>query len=158
MVSLFTFSDPYDMDSDSERRLSHEEDLEDSMSDQPPSRPLFDDNDSDNDIGNDNVIDTDNTYGSPGLRQVFNTVNNAQNDVIDEDDDTKEESSMALNEQNSPLSSGSARSRNKRKNFKPRNIHYQASELQPKKLHLMPQKMDSNGPMDLSLQGKNKIF
>ena len=97
------------------------------------------------------------------------------NDVIDEDDDTKDEQSsimLALTEQNSPISniSSSHRSRNKRKNFKPRNIIYdQASEqlqlqqtaaasLLPsisKKLHLMPQARDNNGPMDLSVQGTN---
>ena len=71
--------------------------------------------------GQDSLIeDSECTFGSPaGLRQ----------DVMDEDDDTKEESS-ALNNHSSP------KLRNKRKNFKPRNII---------------NKKDS--PMDLSVQG-----
>ena len=66
--------------------------------------------------------------------------------------------------QNSNLnvsSSMASSRRNKRKNFKPRNIfHDQASESQQtnlpmKKLNLMPQARDNNGPMDLSVQGTN---
>lgn len=144
------------MDSDSEaRRLSHEDDMleEDSFMEQPQiSRSLLDEDD-------------DEAEDSNQLRPSSMLLNNANNSsitinndiVMEEDDDTKEESSIALNEQNSPLSAGSSRSRNKRKNFKPRNIIYdQASEqqqFQAKKLHLMPQKLDNNGPMDLSVQG-----
>lgn len=108
-------ADPYDMDSDSEhRRISQEIENSDEESNLEVSNT------------NDEIEDSECTFGSPGLRRVFNSnnhdfnTNNHQSDVIDEDDDTKEESSMALNEQNSPIS----RSRNKRKNFKPRNIIY----------------------------------
>ena len=110
--------------------------------------------------------------GHVGLGGIGDHRNN--HDVMDEDDDTKDGQSsimqhMALNnsKQNhhSPInnsnnvSSASSR-RNKRKNFKPRNIfHDQASESQQtlpmKKLNLMPQARDNNGPMDLSVQGTN---
>ena len=114
--------------------------------------------------------------GLGGLRDHHNN-----HDVIDEDDDTKDGQSsimqhMALNNSNeqnnhhSPInsnqnsnnvSSSASSRRNKRKNFKPRNIfHDQASESQQthlpmKKLNLMPQARDNNGPMDLSVQGTN---
>ena len=116
--------------------------------------------------------------GHVGLGGLGGHHNN--HDVIDEDDDTKDGQSslmqhMALNnsEQNhnhSPInsnqnsnnvSSSASSRRNKRKNFKPRNIfHDQASESQQtslpmKKLNLMPQARDNNGPMDLSVQGTN---
>ena len=114
--------------------------------------------------------------GHVGLGGLGGHHNN--HDVMDEDDDTKDGQSsimqhMALNNSNeqnhhSPINSNNSNNmvssassrRNKRKNFKPRNIfHDQASESQQtlpmKKLNLMPQARDNNGPMDLSVQGTN---
>ena len=176
------------MDSDSEqaRRLSHEEDCE--IDDHEAQADMIDNDLEDNDSmlrPQDSLLEdgTGSEYacspvatsgvgvtGNGGFRAHAGLVlgpGSANNDVMDEDDDTKDEQSsimLALNEsENSPISnvSSSHRSRNKRKNFKPRNINYfdQASEQQAslpvKKLHLMPQTRDINGPMDLSVQGTN---
>lgn len=147
-MSYYFAGDPYDMDSDSERtggvmsdhqhsrRLSQEEDEERSLVGEEESVE-------DHDEPMNTAEDSECTYGSPGLRQAFS---NNSNNVIDEDDDTKEESSMALI--NSP-----SRSRNKRKNFKPRNIVNSEVQInQQPKLHLK-HGADNGGPMDLSLQG-----
>lgn len=130
------------MDSDSERTggvmSDHNNSVSRRLSQEEDERSLVGEEESeDHDEPMNTAEDSECTYGSPGLRTAFNNSNN----VIDEDDDTKEESSMALI--NSP-----SRSRNKRKNFKPRNIVN--SEVQQPKLLM---KNADNGPMDLSLQG-----
>ena len=181
------------MDSDSElqarRSLSHEED---DIDDRDEAQADIDNEDNDSMLRPQDSLLEDGTGseyacspvgpagalgGVVGIRAHHAGLGGLRvnNDVMDEDDDTKDEQSsimLALTEQNSPISniSSSHRSRNKRKNFKPRNIIYdQASEqlqlqqtaaasLLPsisKKLHLMPQARDNNGPMDLSVQGTN---
>ena len=114
--------DPYDMDSDleqAEQQSLNNQNLdsmeeEDSLMEGPME-----------DLENNSVIEKDDTSL-----------------VMDEDSDTKEESLVALNHLNSPVSHTRI---NKRKNFKPRNIIYEA-ENQTKKVE---------SPMDLSVQGNN---
>ena len=87
------------------------------------------------------------SYGSPagqGLRQSLS--------ILDDDDDTKEESSSTPDLQSR---------KNKRKNFKPRNILSDTSAAKValninKNKNLLPQKRD-NSPMDLSVQGANGV-
>ncbi len=102
--------------------------------------------------------DGDGTYGSPGLRRAFS----GQDDLDDlDDEDTK-------GGEESPAPSSNSR-KNKRKNFKPRNINYmeetsatspnQALNLSsndPRKMSLMPRKLEKDSPMDLSVQGSNE--
>jgi hypothetical protein len=183
----------HDMDEDEEdednlmmassRKCSEDDDEDDFP---PISRSLedLDDDDDDEDslrqppmLAEDSLIepeDPEGTYGSPGLRQVFAT------HVMDEDEDTKEESSALTDQEqprDSPISNSNSR-RNKRKNFKPRNIVSEAAEaaarqqiqlqqqnnagglnlsnVDPRIRSLMPRKLgDNSSPMDLSVQGAN---
>ena len=89
----------------------------------------------------------DDSYGSPAgntnIRQSFSN-------IMDEDEESKEELGASTPDLN--------RSRNKRKNFKPRNILSDTAKaaMNLKKNLLMPQKRD-NSPMDLSVQGANGV-
>ena len=89
----------------------------------------------------------DDSYGSPAgntnIRQSFSN-------IMDEDEESKEELGASTPDLN--------RSRNKRKNFKPRNILSDTAKaaMNLKQNLLMPQKRD-NSPMDLSVQGANGV-
>ena len=111
--------DPYDMDSDLEQAEQQSNQNLDSMEEEDSLM------EGPEDLENNSVIEKDDTSL-----------------VMDEDSDTKEESLVALNHLNSPVSHTRI---NKRKNFKPRNIIYEA-ENQTKKVE---------SPMDLSVQGNN---
>ncbi len=142
--------DPYDMDSDSDhnqsssRRLS-QDDLEDEEDSKLDQEDLLQQRHRSSSLLEDSC-----DFGDK--EQHHNDI------VMDEDDDTKEESSLALNSEfascnseiHSPNSHISSKSRNKRKNFKPRNIIYESEQqptIQPKVL------MKPDGPMDLSKNG-----
>lgn len=110
----------------------------------PNQRSLECLNDDDDDDSKPQDSFLEDSYGSPaGLRQSFNM-------IMEDDEDTKEDQSSTPDFQN--------RSRNKRKNFKPRNILSETAQvaLNFKKNLLMPQKRD-NSPMDLSVQGANGV-
>ena len=109
----------------------------------------FDDSFADDDDDSNKPQDSflEDSYGSPagqGLRQSLS--------ILDDDDDTKEESSSTPDLQSR---------KNKRKNFKPRNILSDTSAAKValninKNKNLLPQKRD-NSPMDLSVQGANGV-
>jgi hypothetical protein len=117
---------------DSDHAVNDESDSDDDLFMGPP--PALDDDDDDDDefdderpIGtfmedSDSAImpsdsaDGDATLGSPGLRRAFR----------DDDDDDEEEEDVALSR--AETSHNSSSRRNKRKNFRPRNIVYNATE------------------------------
>ena len=122
---------------------------------------LLSDDDDDSNKPQDSFLED--SYGSPaGLRQSLS--------ILDDDEDTKEESSSTPDLR----IHGIADSRkNKRKNFKPRNILSDTSSVSEpsavskmallssalnlnKNRNLLPQKRD-NSPMDLSVQGANGV-
>lgn len=122
------------------------EETDDNLEEDPRSEDL----DEDEDDSRPALIE-DSSYGSPGgLRRAFS--------LNDEDEDDTKESSPHLQDTNSPISS---RARNKRKNFKPRNIVSEAVAMNlsndPKKQLLMPKMSNDNNssPMDLSVNNVN---
>lgn len=83
-------------------------------------------------------LDDDNTYGSPGLRDVFH----------DEDDDHSKSGTPDPSSSNEASSSASYSRRNKRKNFKPRNIIYDGQEENKESGSTNHENVDA--PMNLS--------